>query len=77
MDERYLKDDFDSCLAHVVEECGEVIAAAGKTQRFGRWSTHPDKPDGETNDEWLRRELMDLLAAVVRLSQVAQREDRR
>lgn len=70
-DERYLQNGFDKRLAHVVEECGEVLAAAGKTQRWGVWSVNPELPecDRETNLVWLRRELGDLLHAIARLDE--------
>ena len=69
MQARYLRDDFDSVLAHAVEECGEFIAAAGKTQRWGRKSFNPELPpnERETNEDWLRRELADVRLAMARL----------
>ena len=68
-DPRFLQDGFDKQLAHVVEECGEVLAAAGKTQRWGRFSVNPLLPekDRETNNQWLERELKDLADAIARL----------
>ena len=51
MDARFIKYDFDSSLGHFIEECGEVLAAAGKTVRFGPLSVNPLLPeqDQETN----------------------------
>jgi len=69
-DPEYLKpEDFDFCLAHVVEECGEVLAAAGKTQRWGRESVDPTLKEKyqETNEKWLLREIYDLEDALIRL----------
>jgi len=68
-DARYLRDDFGSLLGHLVEECGEVCAAAGKTMRWGLESVNPELPpeQQETNRAWLLRELDDLTLAVVRL----------
>jgi hypothetical protein len=68
-DTKYLRPGFDFALAHVVEECGEVLAAAGKTQRWGRDSTNPELPrdQRETNEAWLVRELNDLRGAIDRL----------
>jgi NTP pyrophosphatase (non-canonical NTP hydrolase) len=68
-DPRFLQNGFDKCMAHVVEECGEVLAAAGKTQRWGPLSVNPLLPveQQETNIDWLRRELTDLKGAVGRL----------
>ena len=69
MDKRFLPDDIDGRLAHLVEECGEVIAAVGKTQRFGLDSVNPLLPEDEqeTNRAWLIREAIDLKQAIHRL----------
>lgn len=69
MKAKYLRDDFESVLAHAVEECGEFLAAAGKTQRWGRRSFNPELPSEqrETNEQWLRRELADVRLAMARL----------
>jgi NTP pyrophosphatase (non-canonical NTP hydrolase) len=56
-------------LGYLVEECGEVLAAVGKTQRWGLESTNPDLPieeDRETNRDWILRELKDLSGAIDR-----------
>jgi NTP pyrophosphatase (non-canonical NTP hydrolase) len=68
-DPRFLQDGFEKRLAHLVEECGEVLAAAGKTQRWGALSVNPLIPaaDRETNLVWLRREMKDLREALDRL----------
>lgn len=68
-DPRFFQEGFEAQLAHVVEECGEVLAAAGKTQRHGRQSVNPFLPEEqqETNEDWLRRELKDLKEAIARL----------
>ena len=71
-DPKYLKpDDVKFCLAHIVEECGEVIAAAGKAQRWGLQSFNPTLPASqqETNLNWLLRELNDLNEAVDRFKE--------
>ena len=74
MDKRYFVDDFDHCLGHVVEECGEVCAAAGKLLRWGPHSYNPELPedtqDRETNIDWLNRELEDLKEAISNLERV-------
>lgn len=66
---KYLREGFDFCLAHVIEECGEVLAAAGKTQRWGRDSVNLEIPpsEQEKNIDWLKRKLFDLKGAIVRL----------
>ena len=53
-------------LAHLIEECGEVLAAAGKTLRWGLDSVNPELPqeNQETNRDWLLRELLDLDIAI-------------
>lgn len=71
-DARYIRDDFDHCLAHVGEECGELVAAIGKTQRWGWQSINPeltarDPLYRETNINWVQREMRDLREAMDRL----------
>lgn len=68
-DPRFLQDGYDKRLSHVIEECGEVLAAAGKTQRWGWHSVNPLLPPEtqEKNVIWLARELKDLREAIVRL----------
>ena len=60
-DERFIRKGFDQRLSKAIEECGEFLAAAGKTQRFGRDSTNPllPKEQQETNIVWLMREMDD------------------
>lgn len=69
MKPEYLRPGFDFALAHAVEEAGEFIAAAGKTQRWGRMSVNPELPpeQQETNRDWLLREITDLRGALDRL----------
>lgn len=70
-DPKYLQRGFNKRLAHLIEECGEVLAAAGKTQRWGRDSYSPElhPSQRETNIMWLRRELADLKQAIARLEE--------
>lgn len=70
---KYLQNGFTKCLAHLVEECGEVLAAAGKTQRWGPHSVNPelDPRVAESNITWLRREMKDLREAIERLEGAA------
>ncbi len=53
-------------LGYLVEECGEVLAAVGKTQRWGPDSVNPELPaeEQESNRDWLLRELVDLERAI-------------
>ncbi len=75
-DQRFLQDGFDKRLSHLIEECGEVLAAAGKTQRWGADSGNPLLPaeQQEKNIDWLRRELGDLKQAISRLEECLQEE---
>jgi hypothetical protein len=54
-------------LGHLIEECGEVMAAAGKSLRWGLDSYNPEVPveKRETNRDWLLREITDLELAIV------------
>jgi len=58
-----------NALGKFIEECGEALAAAGKTVRFGYSSFDPTKPEGERerNEDWLCREIADLEEAIARL----------
>jgi hypothetical protein len=73
MQEKYLPkaNNGMELLAHLIEECGETLAAAGKTARFGLSSVNPELPkeQQETNAEWLWRELCDLEGAICRMKQ--------
>lgn len=55
-------------LAHLVEECGEVVQAAGKSLRFGVECYNPELPaeQRELNGAWVLRELGDLKLAIAR-----------
>jgi hypothetical protein len=68
-DPRFLQDGFDKRLSHAMEEAGEFIAAAGKTQRWGPQSVNPLLPhaEQEPNIAWVRREMADLRQALDRL----------
>ena len=69
---KYIVDDFDHCLGHLIEECGEVLAAAGKTLRWGWASSNPELPiaDRESNAVWLQREMKDLRDAIDRMQKI-------
>ena len=55
-------------LGYLVEECGEVLAAVGKTLRWGLESVNPEIPQPrETNREWILREIRDLKGAIRRV----------
>lgn len=54
---------------YFVEEAGELLAAIGKTLRWGETSFNPEIPEKqrELNIDWMRRELKDLKGAIWRL----------
>lgn len=66
MDERFRKKG--KALGRFIEECGEALAAAGKTVRYG-WNSYNPLPGAstETNEVWLEREIVDLEDAIDRL----------
>lgn len=69
MKAQYMPKTAKQKLGYLIEEAGEVLAAAGKSLRWGLDSTNPElKPGeplyGETNEEWLYRELQDLKRAI-------------
>lgn len=64
MNPKYRPEGFDKCLAHLIEECGEVLVCAGKLQRFGRDNCKPGEK--ETNLQALHREMFDLGLAIER-----------
>lgn len=68
-DPRFLQDGFDKRLSHAMEEAGEFVAAAGKTQRWGPMSVNPLLPPSDqiTNLAWLCTEMDDLRQALDRL----------
>jgi NTP pyrophosphatase (non-canonical NTP hydrolase) len=69
VDSKYLQNGFDLRLSHLIEECGEVVHAAAKLQRWGPHSVNPKRPKGKTNLEWLKSEINDLVLAVGRLEE--------
>lgn len=74
-DQKYIIYDFRHCLGHVIEECGEVLAAIGKTLRWGEEAVNPELPPHkqESNYMWIRRELVDLRGAIDRLEGVMEK----
>lgn len=67
--EEFRPKDLNGAIAHLIEECGEVLAAAGKSVRFGLDSVNPLIPENEreTNAAWLWREMDDLEKAITAL----------
>ncbi len=68
----YIPKTIEQKLGYFVEECGEALAAAGKSQRWGLDSVNPDLyPEyQETNAEWLLREMADVERAIGYLREV-------
>lgn len=62
----YMPKTPEQRMGYLVEECGEVLHAAGKIQRWGLESYNPELPEAqrETNRQWLARELSNLEAAI-------------
>ena len=69
---RYKPETVDQKLAYLVEECGEVLHATGKSQRWGLDSFNPELPPMKqvTNRFWLLQELEDLRQAIELVEQV-------
>jgi NTP pyrophosphatase (non-canonical NTP hydrolase) len=71
MNSAYMPKTIEQKLGYVAEECGEVLAAVGKTIRWGVDSVDPTVPEAmqETNGDWILRELNDLKMAMFILEQ--------
>jgi hypothetical protein len=71
MHAEFLPTDLAGKLGKLTEECGEVLAAVGKTQRFGLDSVNPLIPADQrvTNKDWLLAELADLEHAIEEVRQ--------
>lgn len=69
MNPKYIKPGLDQAMARFTEEAGEVLAALGKTQRFGLDSVNPELPKEKqvSNRKWLLDELNDLEDALIKL----------
>jgi NTP pyrophosphatase (non-canonical NTP hydrolase) len=66
MKPEYEPKTIEQKLGYVVEECGEVLAAIGKAQRWGLGACNPELPipEREYNRDWILRELEDLSRAI-------------
>lgn len=64
--DHYYPASLDQKLGYLAEEAGEVLAALGKSQRWGLDSYNPELPEEkrETNAAWLMRELQDLKQSI-------------
>lgn len=65
-DPKYVRHNLPFALAHAIEEAGELLAAMGKTLRWGWQSVNPELPhsEQETNAAWVRREIKDVREAL-------------
>lgn len=66
MHREFIRPGLDHALGRAIEEAGEVLAALGKTVRFGWGGSNPLIPEEEreTNEAWVRREVADLQHAL-------------
>ena len=66
MDKIYEPKTLKQKLGYLVEECGEVLTAVGKSNRWGLDSHNPELPyeKQESNRGWILRELKDLRRAI-------------
>ena len=66
MNPRYEPKTDAQKLGYLIEESGEVLAAAGKSVRWGLDSCNPELPvnERESNADWLLREIADLERAI-------------
>ena len=58
--------DIGSPVTKVIEECGELIQALCKVDRFGWFNFHPDNPDRKNIDD-VEAEMDDVVEACERL----------
>lgn len=65
-DPKYMREGLSFAMGKAIEECGELLAALGKTQRWGWQSTNPELPlrEQETNAAWVKREMKDVRDAL-------------
>jgi NTP pyrophosphatase (non-canonical NTP hydrolase) len=69
MNDKYVPTETSSLskkMGYLIEECGEVLQATGKSLRWGLDSFNPElpPPDRVLNREWLKSELDDLKRAI-------------
>lgn len=74
--DEYKPRDTDSKIGYLIEECGEVLSACGKSVRWGLDSFNPELPPEkqEQNGEWILRELKDLKRAIRYVSKALKEE---
>lgn len=64
--QKYMRPGLDFARGKAIEEAGELLAAIGKSLRWGWNSANPELPigDRETNAAWVRREMDDVRGAL-------------
>jgi hypothetical protein len=77
-DQKWMRPGLDFARGKAIEECGELLAALGKSLRWGWLSVNPDLPikEQETNVEWIKREMADVRHALDNLEKEMQTEAR-
>ena len=55
--------EIEDKLILIQEECGELIQACAKAQRFGIWNHHP-KAGSPSNFEQIKQECIDVIAVI-------------
>lgn len=65
-DPKYMRAGLDFARGKAIEETGELLAALGKSLRWGWDSFNPELPKAtrETNADWVRREIADVRGAL-------------
>lgn len=68
-DPRYMRKGLEFAMGKLIEECGELQSALGKTMRWGWYSTNPELPveEQERNMDWVLREMADVEDAIENL----------
>ncbi len=75
-DPKYMRPGLDFARGKVIEECGELCAALGKSLRWGWLSENPEIPRAEriTNLVWVRAEMQDVRDALDNLEREITKE---
>lgn len=65
-DPKYMRPGLDFARGKAMEEAGELVAALGKSLRWGWDSFNPELPrtERESNAHWVRREMKDVREAL-------------
>jgi hypothetical protein len=66
-DPKYMRPGVNFAIGKLIEECGELQAALGKSIRWGLGSVNPELPpeQQETNADWIDREINDVIGAIL------------